>query len=135
MRTSSMGGNDNRVTPFVHLHCHSDFSLLDGACTVDALVARAKDLGMQRLALTDHGNMFGALPFYKECRAQGIVPIIGSEFYKAPGSRKEKSGSEKGTRHNHLVLLARSMTGYRNLLTLSSLGYTEGFSPSRKPTA
>ena len=122
-----MGGKENRVTPFVHLHCHSDFSLLDGACTVEALVARAKDLGMQRLALTDHGNMFGALPFYKECKKQGIVPIIGSEFYKAPGSRRDKSGSEKGTRHNHLVLLARNMTGYQNLLTLSSLGYTEGF--------
>ena len=115
------------MTPFVHLHCHSDFSLLDGASSIEALVARAKELGMSRLALTDHGNMFGALAFYKECRKQGIVPIIGSEFYKAPGSRHEKSGSEKGTRHNHLVLLARNATGYANLLTLSSLGYLEGF--------
>jgi DNA polymerase-3 subunit alpha len=115
------------VTPFVHLHCHSDFSLLDGASSIDALVARAKELGMTHLALTDHGNMFGALAFFKECRKQGITPIIGSEFYKAPGSRLEKSGSEKGTRHHHLVLLARNVAGYANLLQLSSLGYTEGF--------
>jgi DNA polymerase-3 subunit alpha len=115
------------VTPFVHLHCHSDFSLLDGASSIDALVAKAKSLGMQRLALTDHGNMFGSIAFYKECKAQGVIPIVGSEFYKAPGGRSEKSGSEKGTRHHHLVLLARDMTGYKNLLVLSSLGYTEGF--------
>ena len=106
------------MTPFVHLHCHSDFSLLDGASSVDALAAKAKSLGMQRLALTDHGNMFGSLAFYKECKAQGVIPIIGSEFYKAPGGRSEKSGSEKGTRHHHLVLLARNMTGYKNLLVL-----------------
>ena len=115
------------MTPFVHLHCHSDFSLLDGASSIDALVARARELGQTHLALTDHGNMFGALAFFKECRKQGITPIIGSEFYKAPGSRLEKSGSEKGTRHNHLVLLARNAAGYANLLRLSSQGYTEGF--------
>jgi DNA polymerase-3 subunit alpha len=115
------------VTPFVHLHCHSDFSLLDGASSIETLVARARRLGMTHLALTDHGNMFGAIAFYKECRSQGIVPIVGSEVYKAPGSRLEKTGSEKGTRHHHLVLLARDMTGYQNLLELSSLGYTEGF--------
>ncbi len=123
---SALGG-PRRVTPFVHLHCHSDFSLLDGASSIEALVARAKELGMSHLALTDHGNMFGSFAFYKECRKAGIVPIIGSEFYKAPRSRSEKSGSEKGTRHNHLVLLARSLKGYENLLVLSSLGYTEGF--------
>jgi DNA polymerase-3 subunit alpha len=115
------------VTPFVHLHCHSDFSLLDGASSIDALVAKAKSLQMERLALTDHGNMFGALAFYKECRAQGVVPIIGSEVYVAPGSRMDKAGSEKGMRHHHLVLLARDAVGYANLITLSSLGYTEGF--------
>ena len=121
------GGEAGLVTPFVHLHCHSDFSLLDGASSIDALVSRAKALGMSRLALTDHGNMFGSLAFYKECRQQGVVPIIGIEAYKAPGSRLDKAGSEKGTRHSHLVLLARDSTGYRNLLALSSLGYTEGF--------
>jgi DNA polymerase-3 subunit alpha len=90
-------------------------------------VSKAKSLGMSHLALTDHGNMFGTMAFYKECRKQGITPIIGSEFYKAPGSRTDKSGSEKGTRHNHFVLLARNATGYANLMALSSLGYTEGF--------
>jgi DNA polymerase-3 subunit alpha len=115
------------VTPFVHLHCHSDFSLLDGASSIKTLVARAKSLGMTHLALTDHGNMFGVLPFYKECRKQEIVPIIGTEVYRAPGSRLDKSGSEKGNRYNHLVLLARNAAGYANLLQLSSLGYTEGF--------
>jgi DNA polymerase-3 subunit alpha len=115
------------VTPFAHLHCHSDFSLLDGASSIDALVARAKALEMPWLALTDHGNMFGALPFYKEARAHGVRPILGSEVYVAPGSRLDKSGTEKGVRHRHLVLLARNLTGYANLLTLSSLGYTEGF--------
>ncbi len=82
---------------------------------------------MTHLALTDHGNMFGALAFFKECRKEGIIPIVGSEFYKAPGSRLEKAGSEKGTRHHHLVLLARNAAGYANLLQLSSQGYTEGF--------
>jgi DNA polymerase-3 subunit alpha len=115
------------VTPFVHLHCHSDFSLLDGASSVESLVARAVELGMSALALTDHGNMFGVLKFYKECRRRGITPIVGSEFYVAPGSRHEKTGSEKGVRHYHLVLLAKDMTGYKNLLLLSSLSYTEGF--------
>jgi DNA polymerase-3 subunit alpha len=115
------------VTPFVHLHCHSDFSLLDGASSIDALVGKAKSLSMKSLAITDHGNMFGVRAFLKECKAQGIVPIVGAELYKAPGSRLEKSGSEKGTRHHHLILLARDMTGYRNLMVLSSRGYTEGF--------
>ncbi|MGA2642931.1 MAG: DNA polymerase III subunit alpha, partial [Spirochaetia bacterium] len=115
------------MTPFVHLHCHSDFSLLDGASSIDALVGRAKSLEMPALALTDHGNMFGALAFYKECRARGVQPILGSEVYKAPGSRREKSGTEKGARHHHLVLLVRNFAGYSNLLALSSLGYTEGF--------
>ncbi len=115
------------MTPFVHLHCHSDFSLLDGASSIDALVSKAKSLGMSSLALTDHGNMFGSLAFYKECRKQGIKGIIGSEVYLAPGARTDKSGSEKGTRHHHLVLLARNATGYANLIALSSLGYTEGF--------
>ncbi len=115
------------VTPFVHLHCHSDYSLLDGASSVEALVARAKALGMGGLALTDHGNMFGALAFSRECRTQGIRAIIGCEFYLAPGSRHEKSAGEKGTRHSHLVLLARDLEGYRNLLELASRAYTEGF--------
>jgi DNA polymerase III subunit alpha len=115
------------VTPFVHLHCHSDFSLLDGASRVEDLAARAKALGMDRLALTDHGNMFGVLKFSKECRKQGVYPVIGCEVYVAPGSRHERTGTEKGTRHHHLVLLARDLEGYQNLIQLTSAGYTEGF--------
>jgi DNA polymerase III subunit alpha len=115
---------------FVHLHNHSDFSLLDGAATIEKLVAKAKSLGMTRLALTDHGNMFGALKFYKECLRNEIKPIVGCEFYVAPESRHIKSGGisgDSGERYNHLVLLAKNRTGYKNLIRLSSLGYTEGF--------
>jgi DNA polymerase-3 subunit alpha len=119
------------LVPFVHLHCHSDYSLLDGASSIDSLVARARELGMDRLALTDHGNMFGAMKFLKACRggegSAPIKPIIGCEVYLAPGSRHEKAGGEKSVRHRHLVLLARNTQGYRNLMALSSLGYTEGF--------
>jgi len=115
------------LSDFVHLHCHSDYSLLDGASSIKGLLAQAQKQGMTHLALTDHGNMFGTLKFYKEARKAGIVPVIGSEFYKAPGSRLDKSGSEKGTRHNHLILLARNESGYRNLMALSSRSYTEGF--------
>jgi DNA polymerase-3 subunit alpha len=112
---------------FVHLHNHSDFSLLDGAISVERLVAKAKQLHMPALALTDHGNMFGALKFYHECRKVGVKPIIGSEVYLAPESRLSKSGGEKGTRYHHLVLLARNVEGYRNLLRLASSAFTEGF--------
>ena len=112
---------------FVHLHNHSDFSLLDGAATIKKLVDKAAALGMNSLALTDHGNMFGVLHFYRTCRAAGIKPIIGSEFYVAPGSRHIKSGSDSSEKYSHLVLLAKNMEGYKNLLNLSSLSYTEGF--------
>ncbi|MCX7656138.1 MAG: DNA polymerase III subunit alpha [Treponemataceae bacterium] len=112
---------------FVHLHVHSDYSLLDGAASIDSLVHKAKAFGMKHLAITDHGNMFGALKFYKKCLEQEIHPIIGSEFYMAPTSRHEKKGSEQGNKYYHLLLLATSEQGYRNLMKLSSLSYTEGF--------
>jgi DNA polymerase-3 subunit alpha len=112
---------------FVHLHTHTDYSLLDGAANIQKLVSRAAELGMESLAITDHGNMFGALKFYKTCKKQGIQPIIGNEFYVAPGSRLEKSGSESRNRYYHLVVLAQNEKGYKNLLKLSSLAYTEGF--------
>jgi len=120
------------VSDFVHLHTHSDFSLLDGAASVKSLVGRAKTLGMTHLALTDHGNMFGAMKFYHECRAQGVRPIIGCEVYQAIDSRHsrtggDRGGGEKSGRYYHLILLAQDEIGYRNLLTLSSLAYTEGF--------
>jgi DNA polymerase-3 subunit alpha len=115
------------MTDFVHLHVHSDYSLLDGAASVKSLITKAKALGMKHLALTDHGNMFGVLKFFKECKAAEINPIIGSEFYMTPGSRFDKKGSETGNKYYHLVLLATNETGYRNLMKLSSLSYTEGF--------
>lgn len=112
---------------FVHLHVHSDFSLLDGAASIPDLVRKAREMGMKHLAITDHGNMFGVLKFFKECTKAGINPIIGSEFYMAPASRFDKSGSEHGNKYFHLVLLARNEEGYRNLMRLSSCSYTEGF--------
>src|SRR5208337_1616748 len=115
------------MAEFVHLHNHSDFSLLDGAASVGGMVARAKALGMHALALTDHGNMFGAVKFYDACRDAGIKPIVGVEFYVAGGSRFERTGTENGNKYWHLVLLASDAEGYRNLLKLSSASYTEGF--------
>jgi DNA polymerase-3 subunit alpha len=115
------------MAEFVHLHNHSDFSLLDGAASVGGMVARAKALGMHALALTDHGNMFGAVKFYDACRDAGIKPIVGVEFYVAGGSRFEHTGTENGNKYWHLVLLASDAEGYRNLLKLSSASYTEGF--------
>jgi DNA polymerase III subunit alpha len=115
------------MAEFVHLHNHSDYSLLDGAAPIHGLIQKALDLNMKHLALTDHGNMFGALHFYKQCKKAGINPIIGCEMYVAPKSRHLKSGSENGNKYFHLVLLARNEAGYKNLMKLSSLGYTEGF--------
>ena len=91
---------------FVHLHNHSDYSLLDGAASIPALVTKAREHGMNHLALTDHGAMFGAMKFYHACRGADINPIIGCEVYKAPESRHKKSGSEQGNRYHHLVRLA-----------------------------
>jgi len=115
------------MSEFVHLHNHSDFSLLDGAATISKLVSKTKELGMDALALTDHGNMFGVLRFYKECKDNGINPILGSEFYVAPGSRLVKSGADNESKYYHMVLLAKNYNGYKNLMVLSSAGYTEGF--------
>lgn len=115
------------VPDFVHLHNHTDYSLLDGAVSIKKMVEKAVALGMKHLAITDHGNMFGALRFYKECKAHGINPIVGCEFYVSANSRSIKSGSEKGNRYSHLILLAKDTTGYKNLMLLTSIAYTEGF--------
>jgi len=115
------------MAEFVHLHNHSDYSLLDGAAPIKELAATAKRYGMPGLAITDHGNLFGALSFYKACKDEGIKPIIGSEFYMAGGSRREKTGTENGNKYWHFILLAENQEGYRNLMKLSSLSYTEGF--------
>ncbi|RLD33612.1 MAG: DNA polymerase III subunit alpha, partial [Bacteroidetes bacterium] len=112
---------------FIHLHNHTDFSLLDGAASIKKMVAKAKKLGMKHLAITDHGNMFGALHFYRECMANDINPIVGCEFYVAPGNRSIKSGNDKNSRSNHLILLAKNYEGYKNLMVLASKAYTEGF--------
>ena len=115
------------MSTYVPLHCHTDYSLLDGAASVEKFVAKAKTLGLPALAITDHGNLFGALKFWKECKKQDIKPIIGCELYVAPGSRFDKARNEEDNRYYHLVLLARTDEGYQNLRVLSSLGYTEGF--------
>src|SRR5439155_24965815 len=114
---------------FVHLHVHTHYSLLDGANRVPDLVARTKELGMDAIAITDHGCMFGVVEFYNECRKQGIKPIIGMEAYMAPGDRRERStpGGNAGEAAFHLLLLAQDLEGYKNLIKLSSIAYREGF--------
>ncbi len=114
------------TNPFVHLHNHTEFSLLDGASRVERLVARAKELGMPAVAITDHGTMSGVVDFYKHAVKKGIKPIIGCEVYVAPRSRLEKTTVE-GEAYYHLVLLAENAAGYRNLMELVSRAHTEGF--------
>ncbi len=111
---------------FVHLHVHTEYSLLDGACRIGELARRAKELGQTALAVTDHGVMYGAVAFYKACREAGIRPIIGCEVYVAPRTRFDK---EHGldSQYTHLILLCKNETGYRNLSYLVSCGFTEGF--------
>ena len=111
---------------FVHLHLHTEYSLLDGAIRIDEVVKKAKEYNMPAIAITDHGNMFGAIEMYKECKKNGIKPIIGCEFYVAPRSRLDKEG-RIDTEPNHLILLAMNNTGYKNIVKLCSIGYTEGF--------
>ena len=111
---------------FAHLHVHTHYSLLDGATRLEALVRRAQEFDMPAVAITDHGNLFGAIEFYTAAVAAGIKPIIGCESYLAPGDRRHKEG-ESGKESFHLLLLAMNLQGYRNLLRLSSIGYTEGF--------
>jgi len=112
---------------FVHLHLHTQYSLLDGACRIPEILAIAKSFKMDSLAITDHGNMFGAIDFYLEARKAGIKPIIGCEVYVAPQSRLNKSGSGIEEAANHLILLCRDEEGYHNLMKLVSIGYLEGF--------
>lgn len=111
---------------FVHLHVHSEYSLLDGMCRIKDLPKRAKELGMKAIALTDHGVMYGAVNFYKECKKEGIKPIIGCEVYVAPRSRFEKEAGIDDD-YAHLILLVKNKTGYQNLIKLVSLSFTEGY--------
>ncbi len=113
---------------FVHLHVHTDYSLLDGACRIDRLMDRAVGLGMKAMALTDHGNLFGAIEFYNAAKAKSIKPLIGCEIYLTETSRLEKNGrSEDGKSYYHLGLLAKNLTGYQNLLKLVSDAHLKGF--------
>src|SRR6185436_1242416 len=113
---------------FVHLHLHTEYSLLDGACRLDRLMDRAHQLKFGSLAITDHGVLCGAIDFYKEARERGIKPIIGCEVYVAPGSRLDKKASS-GVRdvYNHLVLLAKDEVGYKNLIRLATAAHIEGY--------
>ncbi len=116
------------LAQFVHLHNHSQYSLLDGACRIDDMLAAASKMKMPALAITDHGNMFGALEFYVKAKNSRIKPIIGVETYVAPESRHDRSGKKGFTDSGyHLVLLARNLTGYKNLIKLTSAAYLEGF--------
>ena len=116
------------TSEFVHLHNHSDYSLLDGAQRIDQLVNTIDDLKMDSVALTEHGNMFSVVPYYNEAKKAGIKPIIGCEIYVATGSRFEKkTTAEGGWGNNHLILLAQNYTGYKNLMKLVTAGYLEGF--------
>ena len=113
--------------PFVHLHCHSHYSLLDGASRVPELIATVKQHGMNSCAITDHGNLFGAIEFYRECKDAGVNPVVGYEAYVAPGKRSEREAKRRGEAGFHLTLLAQNLTGFKNLIKMSSLAYTEGY--------
>lgn len=111
---------------FTHLHVHTEYSLLDGAARIKDVVARAKELGMESLAITDHGVMFGVIDFYKECKKQGIRPIIGCEVYTAARKMTDKD-AEKDKRQGHLILLVKNETGYKNLIKIVSEGFIHGY--------
>jgi DNA polymerase-3 subunit alpha len=110
---------------FVHLHLHTDYSLLDGACEIGKLMDRAATLKMPAVAMTDHGNLFGAIKFYEAAKKRNIKPIIGCEVYVAPASRFDRATDTD--RPNHLVLLCENERGYRNLIKLASAAFIEGF--------
>src|SRR5437588_860133 len=112
---------------FVHLHCHSHYSLLDGANRIPELVEHVKANGMNAIALTDHGNLYGAIEFYNACTEAGLNPIIGYEAYVAPGKRTEREARRRGDAGFHLTLLARNNQGYRNLIKMASIAFLEGY--------
>jgi len=113
--------------PFVHLHCHSHFSLLDGASRLPELCKAVKTQGMNSVALTDHGNLYGAIEFYGECKKAGLNPIVGYEAYVAPTKRTEREGKRRGEAGFHLTMLAQNATGFRNLIKMASIAFLEGF--------
>lgn len=113
--------------PFVHLHCHTHYSLLDGASRVPELVEHVKAQGMNACAMTDHGNLFGAIEFYRECKDAGINPVVGYEAYVAPGKRTEREAKRRGEAGFHLTLLAKNLAGFKNLIKMASIAYLEGY--------
>ena len=112
---------------FVHLHVHTQYSLLDGMIRLDDLFKKAREYKMPAIAITDHGNMFGAIDFYQHAYKHGIKPIIGCELYVAPQSRFDKTPSSAGESTRHLIVLVKNMQGYKNLMKLTSAAYLEGF--------
>src|SRR5437763_6984160 len=112
---------------FVHLHCHSHYSLLDGANRIPELVAHVKANGMNAIALTDHGNLYGAIEFYRECTDAGINPVIGYKAYVAPGKRTEREARRRGDAGYHLTLLAKNRIGFQNLIKMASVAFLEGY--------
>ena len=115
-------------TPFIHLHCHTDYSLLDGACEIAQLMDTVAEQKMPAVAMTDHGNLFGAVQFYKAAKAKGIHPIIGCEVYVSQQGHKTRSDTD---RYNHLVLLCENQEGYRNLINWSPPGSWKASTTSR----
>src|SRR5262245_26379586 len=113
--------------PFVHLHCHTHYSLLDGASRVPELMERVKSLGMNSVAITDHGNLYGAVEFYREATAAGLNPILGYEAYVAPNARTEREAKGRGDAGFHLTLLAKNNIGFKNLMKMASTAYLEGY--------
>jgi DNA polymerase-3 subunit alpha len=110
---------------FIHLHVHTEYSLLDGLCRIPHLISRAKELGMDSMAITDHGAMYGAIEFYQTAKANGVKPIIGCELYVAPQGRLSRETADKNP--YHITILAKNKTGYRNLLQLNTKAHLEGF--------
>ena len=111
--------------PFVHLHCHTDYSLLDGACEIGQLMDTVVEQKMPAVAMTDHGNLFGAVKFYNTAKSKGVHPVIGCEVYVSQQGHKTRNDTD---RYNHLILLCETQEGYRNLINLVSTGFLEGFS-------
>ena len=112
---------------FTHLHVHTEYSLLDGSSKIKEIVARAKELGMDSLAITDHGAMYGVIDFYKAAKEAGIRPVLGCEVYVTPGSRFDRETGKGEDRYYHLILLAENNTGYANLTKIVSRGFVDGF--------
>ena len=117
----------SETRPFVHLHCHTHYSLLDGANRIPELVKKTKECGMDAIAMTDHGNLYGAIEFYNTCRSEDVKPIIGYEAYVAPMSRTDRSAKKMKEAQSHLTLLAMNRTGFQNLVQMASLAYIDGY--------